>query len=630
MKRNCSSYLALLFLVLSVVMQTSCQNDDKDSVSGKVNAGDVVPDFTVTSIDGQTVSSSSLSGQVYMLTFFDTGCQDCQKEFPVLQQIYDKYSSYLSMINVPRSQSLDEVKQYWTNKGLSIPVHKADDSRLYYKFADSGIPRTYIVDGKGVVQAVFTDNPIADFNTLDGILQDLLKEQMDAEKDEVKVKFQFRANGLETDEEYVEGENTITSVEVFIYHSETKKLAYRKAFTIDDIGHSSRDSYPRDSYIINQEISIKPGKYNIFAVANYPVPDDIVNQEQLLDICDSIPNYTSDMTGVLSNIPKEGPIMTNDPTSHVGIDIKFDPYKNVLISFDLIRTMAKFRIGVNPNNFPLKDPRIAEDTCYARIQITGYKLVNMSKCCYLFPHKDQVTEFHTKPEFVMPDNYGEFNDTEADLYTVDPFFYDKLPDEQSMKNLSNKFFLWFGSINTDNVNFAGFPYAGYYGHGYFMENTVFKSSQKNGYSPGVIFKATVSPTAVWKYNEKTNKVEPIKPENLPHTYYLYNCKFYYSIQAINVDNNLNLEDRDNYTDAELKSYKIKQVKNNNGVYETYYTYWIEHKKASDPMSAMRYGIVRNNYYQITVTGVSGLGESKITPQIMRDNYPNDYTDIIVQ
>jgi hypothetical protein len=163
-----------------------------------------------------------------------------------------------------------------------------------------------------------------------------------------------------------------------------------------------------------------------------------------------------------------------------------------------------------------------------------------------------------------------------------------------------------------------------------MENTAFKSSQKNGYSPGVIFKATVSPTAVWKYNEKTNKVEPIRPENLPPTYYLYNCKFYYSIQAINVDNNLNLEDRDNYTDAELKSYKIKQVKNNNGVYETYYTYWIEHKKASDPMSAMRYGIVRNNYYQITVTGVSGLGESKITPQIMRDNYPNDYTDIIVQ
>jgi hypothetical protein len=48
------------------------------------------------------------------------------------------------------------------------------------------------------------------------------------------------------------------------------------------------------------------------------------------------------------------------------------------------------------------------------------------------------------------------------------------------------------------------------------------------------------------------------------------------------------------------------------------------------MSAMRYGIVRNNYYQITVTGVSGLGESKITPQIMRHTYPNDYTDIIVQ
>ena len=48
------------------------------------------------------------------------------------------------------------------------------------------------------------------------------------------------------------------------------------------------------------------------------------------------------------------------------------------------------------------------------------------------------------------------------------------------------------------------------------------------------------------------------------------------------------------------------------------------------MGTMQYGIVRNNYYKIEVKGITGIGNSVITPEIMRDNYPNSYTDIIVE
>ena len=67
------------------------------------------------------------------------------------------------------------------------------------------------------------------------------------------------------------------------------------------------------------------------------------------------------------------------------------------------------------------------------------------------------------------------------------------------------------------------------------------------------------------------------------------------------------------------------------VYETYYTYWIRHRNdEASSMGPMQYGIVRNNYYKMTITGVSGIGTSTITPDIMRDNYPNSYVDIVVQ
>ena len=55
-----------------------------------------------------------------------------------------------------------------------MPVYTPADKGLYYKFAASGIPRTYVVDEEGKVRAVFTDNPLADYATIDTLLRQLL------------------------------------------------------------------------------------------------------------------------------------------------------------------------------------------------------------------------------------------------------------------------------------------------------------------------------------------------------------------------------------------------------------------------------------------------------------------------
>jgi hypothetical protein len=92
-----------------------------------------------------------------------------------------------------------------------------------------------------------------------------------------------------------------------------------------------------------------------------------------------------------------------------------------------------------------------------------------------------------------------------------------------------------------------------------------------------------------------------------------------------------LDELEKYTDAQLKQYGIKQCMFNMGVYETFYTYWIRHRNnPTDWMGPMQYGIVRNNFYQLVVSGVSGLGNSSITPDVLRDNYPNSYTDVVVE
>ena len=94
------------------------------------------------------------------------------------------------------------------------------------------------------------------------------------------------------------------------------------------------------------------------------------------------------------------------------------------------------------------------------------------------------------------------------------------------------------------------PSANNYGYAYILENTAFKSSQKNGYSPGIVFKAAVSPVFVYLYDFdlKTLK-EEYRPEYWPKTIYLYNYNFYGSLQALNVASGLQLDDLVPYTDA---------------------------------------------------------------------------------
>ena len=166
-------------------MVTACVNDDdeNDGTTAIVNVGDVVPDFALHGSDGMDVFSASLDGQPYILNFFDTRCKDCQEVLPVLQQIYDKFQGKVPVLNVPRSQAEDEVQAYWDKEGLSLPFYMPSDKNLYYKFAKSIVPRTYIVDASGKVIMAFNDSPTADFETLDSTLKQIVGEVTDKKGD---------------------------------------------------------------------------------------------------------------------------------------------------------------------------------------------------------------------------------------------------------------------------------------------------------------------------------------------------------------------------------------------------------------------------------------------------------------
>lgn len=127
---------------------------------------------------------------------------------------------------------------------------------------------------------------------------------------------------------------------------------------------------------------------------------------------------------------------------------------------------------------------------------------------------------------------------------------------------------------------------------YTTENVVKTEDSENTcatYCTGIVFKAEYQPASI-----PTTDV----------TFYRYNGKCYASLDDIkDVIRNQSISD-DNLSQFGITKYQ-------DGI--CYYTYWIKHAEDGDDttVSPMEYAIVRNNIYQINVTGINDIGT--VTP-----------------
>jgi peroxiredoxin len=142
----------------------------------EVKVGDSLPEFEVTMNDGTVVSDTSLKGEVSIVMFFHISCPDCQQVLPSVQRIYDDYASEnLNWALISRECDKDDIEEYWSENGLSMPYSAQNDRGVYNLFASSRIPRIYISDENGIVRYIFTDDPVASYDDLKSALENLIR-----------------------------------------------------------------------------------------------------------------------------------------------------------------------------------------------------------------------------------------------------------------------------------------------------------------------------------------------------------------------------------------------------------------------------------------------------------------------
>ena len=128
--------------------------------------GSSLPDFTVTDLQGHSLSPSDLRGKVVLVDFWATWCQPCKKEMPGYQKLVDRYGSrgFVAIgFKFDTMMDPEEPIQFAKKIGVRYPLAVATDE-IKQKFGGiQGLPTTMLYDRQGILRTkvigfAYTDN----------------------------------------------------------------------------------------------------------------------------------------------------------------------------------------------------------------------------------------------------------------------------------------------------------------------------------------------------------------------------------------------------------------------------------------------------------------------------------------
>ena len=171
--------LILLLMAVNVKAQTPVKEIPVD-YGYIVKIGQQVPDFSMTTTDGKTVSIANLKGKVVMLQFTASWCSVCRKEMPHIEaDIWKKYknNSSFALYGIDLDEPKDVVEKFAKQIPVTYPLALDPKGDIFYQFAEkgAGVTRNVIIDKTGKIVYMTRLYKVEEFQKMKLIIADLLK-----------------------------------------------------------------------------------------------------------------------------------------------------------------------------------------------------------------------------------------------------------------------------------------------------------------------------------------------------------------------------------------------------------------------------------------------------------------------
>jgi peroxiredoxin len=146
-----------------------------------IKIGDQIQDFSLTLINGKTVTSKDWKGKVVMLQFNATWSGVCRKAIPFIEnEIWLKYKKnpQFELYGIDRGEPLETVKSFVKDINLSYPFAVDPQAEIFSLFAkkDAGVTRNVIIDKEGKIAFVTRLFKEDEFKQMVAVIEHLLKK----------------------------------------------------------------------------------------------------------------------------------------------------------------------------------------------------------------------------------------------------------------------------------------------------------------------------------------------------------------------------------------------------------------------------------------------------------------------
>lgn len=144
-------------------IEKSALGKDMEELETGLRKGDIPPDFTLTSLDGEDITLSDLRGKKVVLNFWATWCPPCKAEMPHMQSFYDEYAKEKNVeiiaVNLTDAErdvtadaKVDTVMTFRDSFELTFPILLDPDNEAGLNYQVITIPTTYFIDSNGYIQ----------------------------------------------------------------------------------------------------------------------------------------------------------------------------------------------------------------------------------------------------------------------------------------------------------------------------------------------------------------------------------------------------------------------------------------------------------------------------------------------
>jgi len=121
--------------------------------SGGPSVGAPAPDFTLPSIDGESVTLSDYQGRVVLLNFWASWCPPCRAEMPSMENLHRTMGDedFVIIAVSIDGGGINKVSEFAVQNGYTFEILHDKDQVVADPYGVEAIPTSYIIDKTGAI-----------------------------------------------------------------------------------------------------------------------------------------------------------------------------------------------------------------------------------------------------------------------------------------------------------------------------------------------------------------------------------------------------------------------------------------------------------------------------------------------